>query len=272
MNRIDRIFADLRQRNQRALMPYITCGDPDIQTTGNILKACQRAGASICELGFPFSDPIADGPVIQASMTYALDHGAKSAQVFDMVRNLRADLELGLVAMVSYSIVHRLGRDDFFARCADVGIDGLIIPDLPLEEAGDLRDNAAQHNLTASHLIAPTTPIDRARKLAQASSGFVYLLARGGITGERSELPPDLPDRINQLRDVTDLPIAVGFGIATPQQVASVVSVADAAIVGSAIVRRIGDNREQGGEALVNEVESFVRELAGGLTQTAAVT
>lgn len=272
MNRIDRIFADLRSTGGRALMPYITCGDPSIDTTGQLLAAAERAGASICELGFPFSDPIADGPVIQASMTYALDHGARSADVFDMVAKRRAELNLGLVAMVSYSIVHRLGRDAFLKQCTDSGIDGLIIPDLPVEEVGDLDARFTDAGLTCSHLIAPTTPIERARKLAQASSGFVYLLSRAGITGERTELPTDLPDRINSLREVTDLPIAVGFGIASAEQVATVVQVADAAIVGSAIMRRVNDHRDQPTDTLVNEIESFVRDLAGGLSHAPAAT
>jgi len=271
MNRIDRIFQDLRASRGKALMPFLTAGDPDIAATGAMLPAIEAAGASICELGIPFSDPIADGPVIQASMTYALDRGFRPAAALEMVSKLRSSLNMGLVAMVSYSIVHRLGPSSFLRDCKAAGIDGFIFPDLPVEESDAIRDAVAKAELICSFLIAPTTPIERAERIARACTGFVYVLSRAGITGERTSLPVDLPQRITRLRSVTKLPIAVGFGIATADHVREVVGVADAAIVGSAIMRRVAATRQQGQAALVKSVAGFVGELAGGLKSPAAV-
>jgi len=265
MSRIDSIFADLHARGGKALMPFVTAGYPSVEATGAMLPAIETGGASICELGIPFSDPIADGPTIQASMTAALDNHVHPRDIFAMVAQLRPKLNMGLVAMVSYSIVYRHGSDAFVAAAAEAGIDGFIVPDLPLEEMASLRDTTAAAGLTCSGLIAPTTPADRAAAIAAASTGFVYLVARTGITGERSELPPELPDRIRRLRDATDLPIAVGFGIANAQQVRAVVDVADAAIVGSALVKRITQHIGDPPDQLAQHIGSFVSELASGL-------
>ena len=235
-----------------------------------MLAAIERAGGSIVELGIPFSDPIADGPIIQASMARALERQVTPQQVLATVAGARAQLSIGLVAMVSYSIVYRLGPETFIADAAEAGIDGLIVPDLPLEESDAVCARAAAAKLTCSFLISPTTPLERARALARASSGFVYLVARAGVTGERAELADELPQRIEQIRAVTDLPITVGFGIANADQVREVVRVADAAIVGSAIVRRIAEHSDLGTNGLVADVESFVRHLATGLDAPAA--
>ena len=265
MNRIDQIFADLRARHARAIMPYVTAGDPDLETTAQMLHAMQRAGASIVELGIPFSDPIADGPVIQASMTHALSKGVRPGAILDMVARERSRLSIGLVAMVSYSIVHKIGPKAYLKNAKDAGIDGVIFPDLPVEEADEALAAAKDANVIFSMLIAPTTPIERAERIARACTGFIYVLARAGITGERSELPLDLGARIERLKQVTNLPITVGFGVSTAQQVRQVVQVADAAIVGSAIMRRVADHRAQGNAKVVSEVESFVADLATGL-------
>lgn len=267
MNRIDAIFSKRRARGDKALMPFVTAGDPDIATTGAMLPALERAGASIVELGIPFSDPIADGPVIQASMTHALERGMKVEEVFEQVALQRDRVGLGIVAMVSYSIVHRLGLRQFVERAKAAGVDGFIFPDLPVDESDEAVGLVRDAGLILSMLISPGTPPQRAQRIARASSGFLYVLSRAGITGERSSLPAELPDRIRQLRDVTDLPIAVGFGISGAQQVARVVSVADAAIVGTALVRRIANHREQGTAAVIDAAEAFTRELASGLPQ-----
>jgi tryptophan synthase alpha chain len=269
MNRIERIFTDLRGRGDKALMPYLTAGDPDIKTTGRILQAIDAAGAAVCEVGIPYSDPIADGPVIQASMTYALDRGLRTRDIFAAIAERRDKLAMGVVAMVSYTIVHRIGPAAFCNDAKQAGVDGLIVPDLPVEEADAISDHAQGAGLTCSYLIAPTTSPQRAQRLAKASSGFIYMLARSGITGERNELPLELGDRVERLRDVTDLPVAVGFGISTPRQVRTVVRVADAAIVGSAIMRRVADWRGDGDDAVAERVGAFVKELAGGLVETA---
>ena len=266
MNRIQRIFRDLRASDGRALMPFITAGDPDVATTGRLLPALEQAGASVVELGIPFSDPVADGPTIEASMSYALEHGARVAQIFEQIAAVRSSVELGVVAMVSYSIVHRIGPDRFVRDAAAAGVDGLIVPDLPLEEAAGLGQLVREADLVLSMLVAPTTPIDRARRIAQAGSGFVYVVSRAGITGEQAQLPPELADRLAALRQATDLPLAVGFGISTAEQVRQVTSVADAAIVGSALVRRIAQVRQQGPDAVIQAATAFTRELAAGLS------
>lgn len=264
MNRIDQLFVKRRAAGQKTLMPFVTAGDPDLSTTAAVIEAAQAAGASVCEVGIPFSDPIADGPVIQASMTRALDAGLKVEQVFAAVAGVRAKVDLGLVAMVSYSIVHRLGLKTFVNQAKQAGFDGFIFPDLPVEESGPARDAAGEAGLILSMLIAPTTPIQRAEKIAAASSGFVYVVSRPGITGASSALPPELPDRLNRLRGVTDLPMAVGFGISTARQVREVVSVADAAIVGSALVSRLeGLADAEAGEA----AKGFIADLASGLSE-----
>jgi len=269
MNRIDSIFADHRRKGEKAILPFLTAGDPDLATTGRLLEAVQEAGASICELGFAFSDPVADGPVIESSMAHVLAHGIRFEQVFELVAQHRSKLHMGLVAMVSYSIVYRTGTKAFLRDAKQAGIDGLILPDLPLEASASVRDTAAQQGLSYSLMIAPTTPIGRARQIAKASGGFVYLLSRSGLTGESSALPLDLPERIAALRSVTDLPIAVGFGIANSKQVRDVLAVADAAVVGSAIMRRVAVHRDQGADMVVEQVGRFVGQLAQGLIQGA---
>lgn len=266
MNRIEQVFRDLRRAGSKGLMPFVTAGYPTLDATAAILPALERAGASICELGIPFSDPVADGPIIQTSMTEALAGGVHPAAIFDMVAALRARLSMGLVAMVSYSIMFRIGVERFVQRAAQAGIDGFIFPDLPLEEAAAVAGPVRDAGLVSSLLISPTTPEDRARRIAQASTGFVYVLARTGITGERADLPEGLDDRLTKLRAATDLPIAVGFGISTPAQVRNVTRIADAAIVGSALVRRIGRYKGAAPESIAEEAGQFVAELVTGLT------
>lgn len=261
MSRIDRIFQDLSARGAKALMPFITAGDGGVDVLTQVLPAIERGGASICEIGIAFSDPIADGPIIQASMTRALNQGTTVEQVFNTVAKVRPSLNIGLVAMVSYSIVYCIGLKRFVNDAAKAGFDGFIFPDLPLEESQDARAAAADAGLILSMLIAPTTPIDRAQQIAAASTGFAYVVSRRGITGESSSLPPDLPDRLTKLREVTDTPMAVGFGISTAEQVRDVVAIADAAIVGSAMVRRLFDHPGD----VAGEAEYFTRELVAGL-------
>lgn len=245
-------------------MPFVCGGHPRPGITGAVLAALEQAGASVVEVGIPFSDPIADGPVIAAAMHEAIKSGATPASVFEEVAAARSGLSSGLVAMVSVSIVHRLGGPAEFARqAAGAGFDGLVVPDAPLEESAPLVEAARQNGLTMTLLIAPTTPFTRAQEILKACSGFVYLLARAGITGERDQ-SPDIADRVDRLRTATLLPIAVGFGISTAQQVRSVLQHADGAIVGSAMVRRISE-AAAGGRDVAEEARAFCRELAAGL-------
>jgi len=265
MNRITQTFQHLHQRQAKALMPFVVAGDPDLATTARLLSVLDEAGCAVCELGFPFSDPIADGPVIQDSMAYALKHQVRPGDILDMVKQVRGKLKMALVAMVSYSIVHRLGPREFIANAAAAGMDGFIIPDLPVEESALVRKLIAEAGLTCSFLIAPTTSPERARMIAQACTGFVYVLARAGVTGESAELPADLCARLQELRQATDLPLAVGFGVSSAAQVRQVVAAADAVIVGSAIMRRVVEARAQGGEVVVEQVRRFIVELQSGL-------
>ncbi|MEO1008393.1 MAG: tryptophan synthase subunit alpha [Planctomycetota bacterium] len=262
MNRIDSIFAGLRARGERGLMPFVCGGRPAGAPMAGILRAIEEAGGSIAEIGIPFSDPIADGPVIAEAMHQAIESGVTPGGLFGEVEAARAGLDIGLVAMASFSIAFRLGGPDGFAAlAARSGFDGLIIPDCPLEEAGELAVACGEHGLTLSHLVSPTTPPARAEALARASTGFVYLVARAGITGERAGLP-DIQGRVAQLRECTDLPIACGFGISTSQQVAETVRHADAAIVGSALVRRLEASTAADAPGVVRQ---FVGELGSGL-------
>ncbi len=264
MGRIDDIFRGLRADGRTALMPFVTAGYPSLEVTAAAIPAIEEAGASIVEVGFPFSDPIADGPVIAASMHEALLRGATADDVFRLVADLRASTALGLVAMVSQSIVERVGVDAFVDRAAACGFDGLIVPDVDLATAPVLRDRAAARAMSFSMLVAPTSPRERLETLARLCTGFVYLLARVGITGEQ-DAAPDVADRVAAVRGVCDLPVAVGFGISKRAHVEAVTRTADAAIVGSALVRRMGE-----GDDPVTAARTFVADLAAGLVTRAA--
>ncbi len=264
VNRIDAIFAELRSRGRKALMPFVCGGYPAAGMTTSVLPALESAGASIVEVGIPFSDPIADGPVIAAAMHDALKAGATPESVFEEVRAARSRVGLGVVAMCSISIVQRIdGARGFARRAAEAGFDGLIVPDAPLEEAGELRRAAADVGLTLSLLVAPTTPPRRMAEIAAMCTGFVYLLARAGITGE-TDAAPRIGAMVAALRQVTKLPIACGFGIGTPEHVRGVVTHADAAIVGSALVRRMGETAKAGDDPVAAAAE-FSFQLAKGL-------
>lgn len=265
MGRVDDILARHRSAGRTALFPFVTAGYPSLDATASVITAFEKAlGPTVVELGIPFSDPIADGPVIAASMHEALAAGVTPARIFETVRGVRAATEHALVAMVSVSVVHGMGRERFVAEAAASGIDGLIVPDLDVEGAASGEERAlgalaAEHGLTFTLLVAPTTPADRLGAIAAACTGFVYLLARTGITGERDR-PPNVQDRVAALRQATDLPVAVGFGISRPDHVAAATAAADAAIVGSAIVRLMGRAEDP-----VAAAAALARELAGGL-------
>ncbi len=264
-NRIVNLFASLRAQKSRALMPFVCAGHPDLESLPEVLRALEEAGAAAVEIGFPFSDPIADGPVIAAAMHQALERGVTPRGIFETIAACRARLRLGLIAMVSVSIVNRMGPARFMAEARRAGFDGLIVPDAPVEEAAGLRAEADKAGLTFSLLIAPTTPAERAERIVQGCTGFVYLLARAGITGERDDAP-EIAERVALIRRLSDIPIACGFGITTPAHVRAVTEHADAAIVGSALVRRLeGSAGDPAGVAGI-----FTRELASGLYQGAA--
>jgi len=260
MSRIDAIFSDLRSSGHSALMPFLCAGHPPGASLGDLLSAAERGGASIVEVGIPFSDPIADGPVIASAMHGALGRGITPESIFEEVRSARESLSIGLIAMVSASIVQGWGGPGAFVLAArEAGFDGLIVPDMPLEESEVVAQAAAANDLSLSLLISPGTPEGRIPSLVRASTGFVYLMARMGITGESRDTP-DIRQRVGVIRNAGDIPIACGFGISTREQVACVVDHADAAIVGSALVRR-----QASADDPALETERFVSELARGL-------
>ncbi len=249
-------------------MPFVVGSHPFPGATASILPALADAGASVIEVGIPFSDPIADGPVIAAAMHEVLTRpGGRPATpetVFAEVASARARTSAGLVAMCSVSIVHRMGGADGFCRlAAQAGFDGLIVPDVTVEDAAPLAEGARSSGLALSLLVAPTTPPARAARIAERSSGFVYLLARSGTTGERADLP-EVAGPVAMLRRAGTIPIACGFGIASPEQVRAVVRHADAAIVGSALVRRLSEAVRSGADP-VRAGEDLTRTLVAGL-------
>jgi tryptophan synthase alpha chain len=270
MHRIDSLFAKLRNEGRRALMPFITAGDPDLATTALLIAQLVKSGAHLIEIGIPYSDPIADGPVIAASYHRALEGGVKVGHIFQTLRTLRAEgsarfNETPLVAMVSYAIVHRLGVERFLNDAATAGLDGLILPDLPVEESAGLLENTARRGLKLIQLITPTTPRERAVQIARSTSGFVYYVSVAGITGERKTLPEEVVEAVAWLRTQTELPICVGFGISGPDQVRQLAPVADGLIVGSALVRRLSQAINRPRADVIQEIGQFVADLAKAL-------
>ena len=264
MNRIDACFESLRREGRTAFIPFLTAGDPDARATVALVETCARAGASIVELGFPYSDPIADGPTIQNSYTRTLGARFRLDDVFAMMRSVRGQSDVPLAAMVSYSLIYRRGLDRFVREAAESGLDGLIVPDLPVEEAGPLARRCAEARLGSIHLIAPTTTPERRRLIARAATGFIYCVSVVGTTGARDALPPELVSYLGDLRQLTDKPLAVGFGVSRPEQAAALALHADGVIVGSAIVRLIEEHRLEPAAA-VAAVERFVGEMVEAL-------
>jgi tryptophan synthase alpha chain len=234
-NRIAAKFAELRARNEAALVPFIVAGDPDLDSTRRLVLELEARGADLIELGVPFSDPMADGPANQRALARGLGAGASLAAILSMVSELRRETQIPLVLFGYYNPIFHYGVERLTADAAKAGVDALLVVDLPPEEAGELKRPARANGLDLILLLAPTTPIERAQKIARAASGFIYYVSVAGVTGARSILPTDLREHINTLRSVTDLPLGVGFGISTPEQAAEVASFADAVAVGSAI-------------------------------------
>ena len=254
-------FAALAKDGRKALAPFVTAGDPDLDTTLAVLEALDRAGAAVCELGVPYSDPIADGPVIQASYTRALAAGFTLEKFFEMVRKATGRVKMPILAMVSYSIIYRRGIDRFVDDAAAAGLAGLVVPDLPLEESDVLDVTCKGANLALVRLVTPTTPPERAAEIAKRSTGFLYCVSVAGVTGARTDLPEGLVERVKWLQTKTDVPVLVGFGVSTPEQVKLLSGVADGAIVGSALVRRVGELAAEGPEGVAKGVESWVADL-----------
>ena len=247
-------------RNGKAFIPFITAGDPDLASTERFVLAMAEAGADLIEIGIPFSDPIAEGVVIQEADIRALRSGTTTDKVFEMVKSLRQKTDIPLVFMTYLNIVFYYGYDQFFTRCAEVGISGIIIPDLPYEEKNECAGIAAEHQVEIVSMIAPTSR-ERIQTIASDAEGFLYVVSSMGVTGVRQKITTDLKTIIGQIREVTSLPAAIGFGISTPGQASDMAAISDGAIVGSAIVRLVA---EYGREA-EDPVREYVRQMAGAV-------
>ncbi len=250
----------LNFENRPSLVAYLTCGDPDLATTQEIALAAIEAGADVIELGVPFSDPVADGPVIQRASERALRHETSLPRVLALAKEIRGKSQAGLIVFTYFNPVMRMGLVEFSAAAAEAGVDGALITDLPAEESKDYLREMRTRGLATVFLAAPTSTEQRLKQIAQASSGFVYAVSRTGVTGARQQLPEDAPTLVKRLRKYTKLPVAVGFGISTTEQFRAVGEFADAAVVGSAIVQIIEGN--PGKEA--QSVAQFVRSLVVG--------
>jgi tryptophan synthase alpha chain len=268
MNPIDSLFSRLRASKRKAFMPFLTAADPDVAGTVRLARALASAGANLVELGFPYSDPVADGPVIQASYTRVLDRGVKVDDMFACGKQASAAAELSggkvpVVVMTAYSLIHRRGATRFLDQAVASGFSGAIVPDLPLEEAADLAKLAAGRDFKLIQLVTPATPRERALAIARLSTGFIYCVSVTGITGTRDTLPQELLGQLAWLRQETDLPLCVGFGISKPEHVRMLRHVADGIIVGSAIVRQVERQRplEETAAAVAELARSLVAEL-----------
>lgn len=231
MSRIAKAF-----ENGKAFIPFITCGDPDLETTAAVVRAAVKSGADLIELGIPFSDPTAEGPVIQGANIRALKGGVKTDMIFELVRELRTDVTVPMVFMTYANVVFSYGAEKFISTCAEIGIDGLILPDIPFEEKEEFLPICRRYDVALISLIAPTSE-NRIGMIAKEAEGFIYIVSSLGVTGMRSEINTDLESIVSVIRQNTDVPCAVGFGISTPEQAKKMAAVSDGAIVGSAIIR-----------------------------------
>ncbi len=261
--KISSVFSQLQSQGEMAFMPFITAGDPDMETTLALIRELTTRGVHLIEIGFPYSDPIADGPVIQASYTRALNAGIHVDDIFSGIESLNHDETPPLVAMVSYAIVLRLGPENFLDRAKAAGFSGLIVPDLPADVADELPQLAGSRGLDLIQLIAPTTTDERVGRILKSATGFLYCISLAGTTGVRDELPEELKGQLDSLRAKTDLPLAVGFGISRPEQVEMLRGSAHGVIVGSGIVRHLESISKDSTTAdeVVNAIGEFASEM-----------
>jgi tryptophan synthase alpha chain len=260
MTSVSSCFQSLRDRHECALIPFITAGDPDLETTAKALIALDRAGADIIELGVPYSDPLADGPVIQAAATRALQAGVKLADVLEVVAKVSPQIKAPIILFTYYNPILNLGIPEFLKRIVAAGVQGLVVPDLPLEESKGLLEPAGLMGIELILLVAPTSPPERMKAISASAQGFVYLVSVTGVTGMREGMGNNLGEILNQLRGLTDKPIAVGFGISDPAQAKQVKELgADGVIVGSAMVKKLATEG-------LDSIEQFCRELKAAVS------
>ena len=244
----------------KAFIPFITCGDPDLETTAAVVRQAVANGADLIELGIPFSDPTAEGPVIQGANIRALAGGVTTDRIFDLVRDLRWDVTVPMVFMTYANVVFSYGAERFIRTCREIGIDGLILPDLPFEEKEEFLPICHRYDVALISLIAPTSE-NRIAMIAREAEGFIYLVSSLGVTGIRREITTDLESIVRVIRENTDVPCAIGFGISTPEQAAKMARLSDGAIVGSAIIRLL----EKYGKDAPAHVGAYVREMKNAL-------
>ena len=259
--RIEHVFRELRSRHQTGLVTYVTGGDPDLERSAQILRGLDRAGADVLEVGVPFSDPLADGPVIQQASERALAAGTTLAGVLDLVESVRSYVDAAIVIFSYANPILRMGQAEFAARAAAVGVDGVLVLDLPVEEAGPFREMVVGAGVDPIFLLSPTTIDSRIRQAAEFGRGFLYAISRLGVTGVQDEVAADAQVLVDRVRAMTDLPIALGFGLSRPEHIREVGACADAAVVGSALVDVIA--READSPDLVKTVERYVAWLKG---------
>lgn len=255
MSKIKEAFA-----KGKAFIPFITCGDPDLETTEKIVRSMVANGADLVELGIPFSDPTAEGPVIQGANIRALSGGVTTDKIFDMVRSLRRDIAVPMVFMTYANVVYSYDAEKFISICAEIGIDGLILPDLPFEEKDEFASICQKYQVDLISLIAPTSE-NRISMIAKEAEGFIYIVSSLGVTGVRNEIKTDIPSMVKLIRENTEIPCAVGFGISTPEQAAKMASISDGAIVGSAIIKLIA----QYGKDAADPVGEYVHQMKTAL-------
>ncbi len=263
MNRIKKVFKALEKKGQRALIPFITAGDPDLETTKQLIFTIEKSGGDILELGIPFSDPLADGPTIQTSSQRALKNEINLDKILALVKEVRPKIKIPIVLMSYYNPLFKFGLEKLADYSKKIGVDGFIIPDLPVEESSHWIKIAHLKKLDTIFLVAPTTPLSRARKIAQKTTGFIYYVSLTGVTGARKELPEDLIENLKKLREMTKKPIAVGFGISSPAHIRMLSPYADGLIVGSAIVHLIENAKSS--EDACTKVSAFISSLANAL-------
>ena len=256
MNKIRQAF-----ENGKAFIPFVTCGDPDLETTAAVVRAAAENGADLIELGIPFSDPTAEGPVIQGANIRALKGGVNTDKVFDLVRELRKDIDVPLVFMTYANVVFSYGAERFIKTCSETGIDGIILPDIPFEEKDEFLPVCHKYDVALISLIAPTSK-NRVGMIAKEAEGFIYLVSSLGVTGVRSEIKTDLSSIVSVIRENTDIPVAVGFGISSPQQAHDMAEISDGAIVGSAVVKLI----EKYGKDAPKYVGEYIKDMKSAVS------
>ena len=252
MTKIEKTFKKLKQQNKKALIPYIMAGDPSLEATKKFVAEMEEAGADIIELGVPFSDPLADGPTIQRAGERAIKQGVTLRKTLSLVEEIRQAAQIPLIIMTYYNPIFKYGIEAFIKEAVRVGVDGVIIPDLIPDEAGDFMSIAKKHKLDTIFLLAPTSTEDRVRKVAKASTGFIYYVSITGITGAKLSVDDSMINTLSLIKKVTEKPVAVGFGISNPEEAAVVSALAEGIIIGSAIVRQIAEG---------GDIKNFVKTI-----------